>query len=74
MFDSRNNICPSVANEVKSYFNKEVFETVVTRNVKLAESPSHGKPLILYDIKSPGANNYMALANELLVRNSGEAF
>lgn len=74
MFDSRNNICHSVANEVKSYFNKEVFETVVTRNVKLAESPSHGKPLILYDIKSPGANNYMALANELLVRNSGEAF
>ncbi len=72
MFDSRNNICHSVANEVKNYFNTEVFETVVTRNVKLAESPSYGKPLILYDIKSPGANNYMALANELLERNSGE--
>ncbi|MGH7884462.1 MAG: ParA family protein [Thermodesulfobacteriota bacterium] len=74
MFDSRNNICHSVADEVRSYFNQEVFDTIITRNVKLAESPSYGKPLLLYDIKSPGAGNYISLANELLEKNSGERY
>ncbi|NIP30032.1 MAG: AAA family ATPase [Candidatus Dadabacteria bacterium] len=71
MFDPRNNICHSVANEVKKHFEDKIFNTIITRNVKLAESPSHGKPLLLYDIKSSGANNYMALANELIMKNGG---
>jgi chromosome partitioning protein len=71
MFDTRNNICHSVANEIKRYFQDKVFETVITRNVKLAEAPSFGKPLIIYDVKSSGADNYLTLAKELLSRNGG---
>lgn len=70
MFDSRNNICHVVANELKSYFGGEVFETIINRNVKLAESPSHGKPALLYDVKSSGAQSYLALAQELISKNS----
>ncbi len=70
MFDSRNNICHVVANELKSYFGGDVFETIINRNVKLAESPSFGKPALLYDIKSMGAQSYIALAQELIKRNS----
>jgi len=68
MFDSRNNICHSVANEVRNHFGEKTFETVINRNVKLAEAPSHGKPLMLYEIKSTGAQNYMDLANEIIGR------
>ena len=71
MFDTRNNICHSVANEIKKYFNEKVFKSVITRNVKLAEAPSFGKPLILYDVKSPGADNYLSLAKEIIARNNG---
>ena len=71
MFDTRNNICHSVANEIKKYFDDKVFETVITRNVKLAEAPSFGKPLIIYDVKSPGADNYLSLAKEIMSRNGG---
>ena len=71
MFDSRNNICHVVANELKAYFNDEVFESIIFRNVRLAESPSHGKPIILYDIKSTGAESYMSLAREVIARNGG---
>ena len=71
MFDTRNKICHSVANEIKSYFQEKVFETVIARNVKLAEAPSFGKPLIIYDVKSNGADNYLALAKELLSHNGG---
>ena len=66
MFDSRNNICHSVAEEVRNHFGEETFDTVISRNVKLAEAPSHGKPLLLYEIKSTGAQNYMKLANEII--------
>lgn len=68
MFDSRNNICHSVAEEVRNHFGKETFDTVISRNVKLAEAPSHGKPLLLYEIKSTGAQNYMKLANEIITK------
>ncbi len=68
MFDPRNNICHSVVEEVKKHFGEKTFETVINRNVKLAESPSHGKPLLLYEIKSTGAQNYMKLANEIISR------
>ena len=71
MFDSRNRICHVVANELRAYFNEEVFESVIFRNVRLAESPSHGKPIILYDIKSTGAESYMSLAREVIARNGG---
>lgn len=70
MFDSRNNICHSVVREVRDHFGDKVFKTVISRNVKLAESPSHGKPLLLYDVKSTGAENYISLASEIL-NNSG---
>lgn len=71
MFDTRNNICHSVANEIKKYFDEKVFKSVITRNVKLAEAPSFGKPLILYDVKSPGADNYLSLAKEIIAQNNG---
>jgi chromosome partitioning protein len=71
MFDSRNNICHMVANELKNYFNSEVFETIIYRNVRLAESPSHGKPALLYDVKSIGARSYISLAQEIIARNGG---
>lgn len=72
MFDPRNNICHSVMQEVNNHFGGKVFESVISRNVKLAESPSHGKPLMLYDIKSTGASNYISLAREILKTNGGE--
>ncbi|MDE0520084.1 MAG: ParA family protein, partial [Candidatus Dadabacteria bacterium] len=68
MFDSRTNICHSVAEDVRSHFGEKTFDTVISRNVKLAEAPSHGKPLLLYEIKSSGAQNYMKLANEIISR------
>ncbi len=68
MFDSRNNICHSVAEDVRNHFGEKTFNTVISRNVKLAEAPSHGKPLLLYEIKSSGAQNYMKLANEIISR------
>ena len=72
MFDSRNKICHVVANELKTYFSEEVFETIIYRNVRLAESPSHGKPILLYDIRSIGAQTYISLAQEIIARNGGE--
>ena len=72
MFDSRNNICHLVANELKTHFNDEVFNTVISRNVRLAESPSHGKPALLYDVKSSGAQSYISLAQEIIAKNGGE--
>ncbi len=73
MFDSRNNICHMVANELRNYFSSAVFDTIIYRNVKLAESPSHGKPALLYDIKSIGAKSYISLAQELIARNGGQS-
>ena len=66
MFDGRLNLSRQVAAEVKSYFGKKVFETSISRNVRLAEAPSHGQPVVLYDILSPGAQNYMSLAGEVI--------
>jgi chromosome partitioning protein len=66
MFDSRLNLSKQVAREAKEYFDKKVFRTIITRNVRLGEAPSFGKPIILYDILSTGAENYMALAREVI--------
>ncbi len=68
MVDSRNNLSRQVAHEVREHFGSQVFETVIPRNVKLSEAPSHGKPILLYDIHSKGAVSYLRLAEELLKR------
>ncbi len=70
MFDTRLRLSHQVADEVRKYFGEKVFKTVINRNVRISESPSYGKPIILYDAVSTGAQNYMALASELLERNS----
>jgi len=69
MFDKRNNLSHQVAEEVKRYFAELVFKTVIPRNVRLSEAPSHGLPVILYDVKSSGAKAYMELAKEFLKRS-----
>jgi len=66
MFDGRLNLSRQVAAEVKSYFGNKVYKTAITRNVRLAEAPSFGQPIVLYDILSPGAQNYMSLAGEVI--------
>ena len=72
IFDQRNRLCHMVADEVKDFFREEVFETVIPRNVRLAESPSHGRPVLLYDEDSAGAQSYMALAGEIITKNGGK--
>jgi chromosome partitioning protein len=67
MFDPRNNLAHQVADEVKQHFF--VFDSVIPRNVRLSEAPSHGKPALLYDVSSKGAQGYLALARELLLRH-----
>ena len=69
MFDSRNNLAQEVANEVRKHFNDKVYNTVIPRNVTLGEAPSFGKPAILYDIRSKGAQCYLSLAKEILNEN-----
>ncbi len=66
MYDSRNLLSRRVSDDVRSHFRERVFRTVIPRNVRLSESPSHGLPIILYDIKSRGAISYMELANEII--------
>jgi chromosome partitioning protein len=71
MFDTRLRLSHQVAEEVKKYFGDKVFETIIHRNVRISEAPSYGKPVILYDAISSGSKNYMALAAEVIKRNSG---
>lgn len=66
MFDNRNNLSKQVAHEIRNYFKEEVFQVVVPRNVKLSEAPSYGKPILLYDVESRGAQSYLALASEII--------
>ena len=66
MYDSRLILSKQVADDVRSYFSGRVFKTVINRNVKLSEAPSFGKPIILYDIMSSGAENYLNLAKEIM--------
>ena len=69
MFDSRLRLANQIYDEVKRHFKELVFRTVIQRNVKLSEAPSHGIPCILYDVTSTGAKNYLALAKELIEKN-----
>ena len=69
MYDGRLRLSNQVVEEVKKHFGERVFKTIVTRNVRLSEAPSFGKPIILYDALSTGSRNYMDLAQEVLTRN-----
>ena len=70
MFDKRNNLCEMVANDVREHFGDKVYNTVIPRNVRVSEAPSHGKPVLLYDLHCPGAQAYVHLASEVLRRES----
>lgn len=71
MFDPRSNLAQQVADEVRRHFY--VYKTVIPRNVRLSEAPSHGKPILLYDARAKGCEAYLALAKEFLARQRGEA-
>jgi chromosome partitioning protein len=71
MFDSRNSLSRQVVEEVRKNFPGKIFNTIIPRNVKLAEAPSHGKPILLYDIQSAGSQAYMKLAEEILETANG---
>ena len=66
MFDPRNNLSRQVTEEVRQFFGDVVFQSVVPRNVRLSEAPSYGKPIILYDVNSKGADSYLALTQEIM--------
>ena len=69
MYDSRLNLSQQVLKEVQNYFGDKVYQTLINRNVRLGEAPSHGKPIILYDAASTGSQNYMSLVSEILNNN-----
>jgi chromosome partitioning protein len=70
MYDARLNLSRQVAADAREYFASQVFDTVIPRNIRLAEAPSFGKPIILYDVASIGAQSYMSVAKELMARNA----
>ena len=69
MFDGRTSLASQVRDQVKQYFKSYLLETVIPRNVRLSEAPSHGKPVVLYDGRSKGADAYIELAKEIIARN-----
>jgi chromosome partitioning protein len=73
MYDDRTNLGQQVARDIREFFQDRVYSTVIPRNVRLGEAPSHGLPAILYDVKSRGAEAYLALARELLAREAAAA-
>jgi chromosome partitioning protein len=68
MFDSRNNLSGQVVADVRAHMGDAVYETVIPRNVRVSEAPSHGKPVLLYDFKSSGSQAYLKLASEIIQR------
>jgi chromosome partitioning protein len=68
MYDKRNSLSNAVERDVRDYFGTRVYESVIPRNVRVSEAPSHGKPVLLYDLKCPGSRAYMGLASEMLKR------
>ena len=73
MYDERTNLGQQVARDIRAFFQERVFSTVIPRNIRLGEAPSHGLPAILYDVKSRGAEAYLALAREVLARDAAAA-
>jgi chromosome partitioning protein len=73
MYDGRNNLSKLVATEIKNHFEDDTFKTIIPRNVKLSECPSHGKPIIIYDITSKGSEAYLSLAKEIILREKPQA-
>jgi chromosome partitioning protein len=71
MFDDRTNLAQQVMTELKNYFGEKLFATTVPRNIRLAEAPSHGKPALVYDPRSKGAESYIRLAKEIIERQQG---
>jgi chromosome partitioning protein len=69
MYDERTNLSAAVAADLRDFYGQQVFETVIPRNVRLAEAPSYGKPIILYDIRSRGAESYLQLAKEVMTHD-----
>ena len=69
MYDSRNNLSSLVSDDVRSYFGDKVYDTVIPRNVRVSEAPSHGKPVLLYDLACIGSQAYVHLAGEILRRD-----
>lgn len=68
MYDKRNNLTQMVEDDVRNFFGKKVYQTVIPRNVKISEAPSHGKPVLIYDFKCPGSQAYISLTGEVLKR------
>ena len=69
MYDRRNNLCELVAADVRDHFGDKVYETVIPRNVRISEAPSHGLPVLIYDHRCAGAQAYIQLAAEMLRRS-----
>ena len=74
MYDNRNNLAQQVTDTLREYFKDRLFRTVIPRNVRLAEAPSHGKPVALYDPRSRGTEAYFEMAGEYLARNGIQIF
>jgi chromosome partitioning protein len=68
MYDARNNLSTQVAADVKRTMGDKVYDTIIPRNVRVSEAPSHGKPVLLYDLKCPGSQAYLKLASEIIAR------
>lgn len=71
MFDGRNTLANQVSDELRKHFGDKVYKTIIPRNVTLAEAPSHGKPVILYDVRSKGSQSYLELAKEIINNEAG---
>jgi chromosome partitioning protein len=72
MYDRRNNLCEMVAADVRGHFGDKVYDTVIPRNVRISEAPSHGLPVLIYDHRCSGSQAYIQLAGEVLRRGAGE--
>ena len=70
MYDRRNNLCDLVAADVRGHFGEKVYDTVIPRNVRVSEAPSHGMPVLIYDHRCPGSQAYMRLAAEIMRRGA----
>jgi chromosome partitioning protein len=72
MYDSRTLLAEQVENQVRKYFSEFLMKTIIPRNIRLSEAPSHGKPIVLYASRSKGSDSYVALAQEIIQRTKNE--